>query len=305
MGASAQDAAELISLHAIYFGPTPYTGKQRLAVAAVRRNGHCLSTLRLIESFTRRVKEQRAAWNLRVELCATSSEHVIAVARRRLREMRVPHKYRERAMLRQHPNGLATLTVTGNGLDMADAFRTIDHKRPGTSFIARMLGKAGAAPAARTRVTTMAVLPLEDYGTILRREGDDVLVRTTSGTVITGAQLVERACANEGLITVISRTLGPVDLYRFERFASLKQRTMLAAEHPTCAWPGCTTPAERGQFHHLIPWSHGGKTNVANLVTLCNYHNGVNDDDPNAPPRHGRLARNGGTIVWQPPHTSR
>ncbi|MDN6431853.1 MAG: HNH endonuclease, partial [Corynebacterium flavescens] len=147
------------------------------------------------------------------------------------------------------------------------------------------------------------VLQLEDYGTILRRERDDVMIRTTSGTVITGAQLVEHACANEGLITIISRTHGPVDLYRFDRFASVKQRTMLAAEHPTCAWPGCTTPAERGQFHHLTPWSHGGETNVANLVTLCSYHNGINEDDPNAPPRRGRLTRQGGTIVWQPPQT--
>ncbi|MDN6237236.1 MAG: HNH endonuclease, partial [Corynebacterium flavescens] len=49
----------------------------------------------------------------------------------------------------------------------------------------------------------------------------------------------------------------------------------------------------------------GGETNVANLVTLCSYHNGVNEDDPNAPPRRGRLTRKGGTIVWQPPHTSR
>ncbi|MGP5593860.1 HNH endonuclease signature motif containing protein, partial [Corynebacterium flavescens] len=77
-------------LHAIYFGPTPYSGKQRLAVNAARRNRHTVSTLRQIESFTRRVKEQRAAWNLRVELCATPSEQVTAVARRRLREMRVP-----------------------------------------------------------------------------------------------------------------------------------------------------------------------------------------------------------------------
>ncbi|MGX1739802.1 HNH endonuclease signature motif containing protein [Corynebacterium flavescens] len=299
MGASAQDAAELISLHAIYFGTTPYTGKQRLAVDAARRSKHTLTTLRRIESFTRRITGKLDAWNLRVELCTTPPEQVAAVARRRLREMRAPRKYCERAMLRQHPNGLATLTVTANGLDMADAFRTIDQQRPGESFIARMLGKAG--PAARTRVTTMAVLRLEDYGTILRGEGEDVMVRTTSGAVVTGAQLVERACADEGLVTIISRAQGPVDLYRFERFASLKQRTMLAAEHPTCAWPGCNTPAERGQFHHLTPWKHGGQTNVANLVTLCNYHNGVNDDDPNAPPRRGRLAREGGTIVWQPP----
>ncbi|MGP5593630.1 HNH endonuclease signature motif containing protein, partial [Corynebacterium flavescens] len=53
MGASAQDAAELISLHAIYFGTTPYTAKQRSAVNSARRNGHTLSTLRQIESFAR------------------------------------------------------------------------------------------------------------------------------------------------------------------------------------------------------------------------------------------------------------
>ncbi|MGO2425760.1 MAG: HNH endonuclease signature motif containing protein, partial [Corynebacterium flavescens] len=53
------------------------------------------------------------------------------------------------------------------------------------------------------------------------------------------------------------------------------------------------------------PWKHGGETNVANLVTLCSYHNGINDDDPNAPPRRGRLTRDGGKIIWQPPHTSR
>ncbi|MDN6822137.1 MAG: HNH endonuclease, partial [Corynebacterium flavescens] len=158
MGASAQDAAELLSLHTIYFGTTPYTAKQRLAVNSARRNGHTLSTLHHIESFARRITGKLDAWNLRLELCATPSEQVTAVARRRLREMRVPRTYCERALLRQHPNGLATLTVTGNGLDMADAFRTIDQQHPGKSFIARMLGKAGAAPAGRTRVTTMAVL---------------------------------------------------------------------------------------------------------------------------------------------------
>ena len=105
MGASAQDAAELIGLHAIYFGTTPFTAKQRLAVDAARRNGHALSTLRQIESFTRRVNGRLAAWNLRVELCATPSEQVTAVARRRLREMRNPREHNERAMLRHHGAG--------------------------------------------------------------------------------------------------------------------------------------------------------------------------------------------------------
>ncbi|MGO2613043.1 MAG: HNH endonuclease signature motif containing protein, partial [Corynebacterium flavescens] len=60
MGASAQDAAELIGLHTIYFGPTPYSGKQRSAIDAARRNRHTVSTLHHIESFTRRVRGQLA-----------------------------------------------------------------------------------------------------------------------------------------------------------------------------------------------------------------------------------------------------
>lgn len=38
---------------------------------------------------------------------------------------------------------------------------------------------------------------------------------------------------------------------------------------------------------------------MANLATLCHYHNGVNEDDPNAPPLRGRLARVDGKVRWQ------
>ena len=59
--------------------------------------------------------------------------------------------------------------------------------------------------------------------------------------------------------------------------------------------------ADECQIHHLDPWLHGGLTNIANLSTACAYHNGANDDDPNAPPLRGRLARENGQIRWQPP----
>lgn len=98
---------------------------------------------------------------------------------------------------------------------------------------------------------------------------------------------------------------GPVNLYRTARVANDKQRIMAAAENPRCAWPGCNQPADLSQVHHLKAWSNGGETNMKNLVMCCAYHNGVNDDDPNAPPRRGRLERVGGRIVWRPPFTPR
>ena len=92
-----------------------------------------------------------------------------------------------------------------------------------------------------------------------------------------------------------------MDLYRSQRTASLKQRMLLAAESLICEGPGCTTPADQCQVHHLTAWEHEGETNVRGMTMACAKHNGFNDDDPNAPPRNGRLERHPGGVVHIPP----
>jgi hypothetical protein len=39
----------------------------------------------------------------------------------------------------------------------------------------------------------------------------------------------------------------------------------------TCQFPGCTS-GRHLQAHHVIPWSSGGPTDLANLVLLCQFH---------------------------------
>ena len=68
-----------------------------------------------------------------------------------------------------------------------------------------------------------------------------------------------------------------------------------------CEGPGCTTPADQCQVHHLTAWEHQGQTNVREMTMACAKHNGLNDDDPNAPPRNGRLERHPGGVVHIPP----
>lgn len=87
-------------------------------------------------------------------------------------------------------------------------------------------------------------------------------------------------------------TQGGVNTYT-ARFANAKQRDLAAAEHPVCAWPGYYVPSYLCQTHHLHAHSHGGVTSPSNLVPLCSFHNGFNDDDPHAPPRRGRMERRG------------
>lgn len=129
----------------------------------------------------------------------------------------------------------------------------------------------------------------------------DVVVQLTNGATMTGADLVRRAFTEHGYVTLIHPVEGPVNLYRTSRFASAKQRLMAAAENPVCPWPECRYPADECQVHHLNAWKNGGETNPRNLTIACPYHNGVNDDDPNAPPLRGHLARVNGTIRWLPP----
>ena len=132
--------------------------------------------------------------------------------------------------------------------------------------------------------------------------GEDVTLQLTNGAQISGADLARRALADVGLITLIHPATGPVNLYQSRRRATWKQRQMAMAENPVCPWPDCHTPADECQVHHLTPWLLGGDTNPENLTMACKYHNGVNDDDPNAPPRRGRLERRPGEgIVWRPP----
>lgn len=190
------------------------------------------------------------------------------------------------------------MTITGKSADIADMHAALDKDAPLDSVRKIFQGKTAASGAS---VTTNVVLRLDELDRVVDCAGDDVTLQLTNGARMTGADLVRRAFTEHGYVTLIHPVKGPVNLYRTERLASPKQRTMAAAENPTCPWPQCNYPADECQVHHLTAWRHGGETNPENLTIACPYHNGVKDDDPNAPPVRGRLARVNGTIRWLPP----
>ncbi|WP_235923147.1 HNH endonuclease signature motif containing protein [Corynebacterium lizhenjunii] len=154
--------------------------------------------------------------------------------------------------------------------------------------------------ATRPQVRTNVIIRLEDLDTIIHGHGEEITVELTNGARMTGAQLVARKLAEIGLITLVHPFTGPVNLYT-ARSASYKQRLMAWAEHPTCAWPGCNKPAEESQIHHIRRHKDNGQTEPSNLVPLCKYHNGTNDDDPTKPTGRGIIDRINGRIVWFPP----
>ncbi|MCQ9353083.1 HNH endonuclease [Corynebacterium sp. 153RC1] len=89
-----------------------------------------------------------------------------------------------------------------------------------------------------------------------------------------------------------------------KRFADRLQRLLLATETLVCPQPGCTQPAWRCQYHHVVAFSRGGATTTDNLMLLCPDHNATNDDNP-AHPKNGRMERcptTGAPIYKRTPH---
>src|SRR5690606_4902668 len=51
-----------------------------------------------------------------------------------------------------------------------------------------------------------------------------------------------------------------------------RQRVALAARDGGCRFPDCDRPPSWTEAHHIVPWSHGGRTDVADGVLLCRHH---------------------------------
>ncbi|MTD97323.1 HNH endonuclease signature motif containing protein [Corynebacterium guaraldiae] len=329
-------ARSLLALFDVYFASTAFTRKQARAVAAARANGHDLPTLLLIERFAGRLKKQRQAWDLRIELCGiTGDEKAVArYARKRIRELSPPPTPKPGVTIRRGKE-LSKLTLTAPAALIEDLRPNFDEDDPVGSFTAAFREGRLARPVAQT----LAVMELPEYATILGRLGDpstprpdsadpasaapippnstsdqptisscadesqdnaapdlgDIVIQLSNGAKITGQELIERELAEEGLVMIVDRVKGPVELHHTQRVASEKQRIMACGEQPTCAWDRCLCGADYSQIHHITEWRHGGETNPENLTPLCKYHNAIN-----GLPGRGRIVRENGKIKWVP-----
>ena len=47
---------------------------------------------------------------------------------------------------------------------------------------------------------------------------------------------------------------------------------LLQLRDASCRYPGCAVPASDTEGHHVVHWVDGGRTDMANLVSLCRFH---------------------------------
>lgn len=80
------------------------------------------------------------------------------------------------------------------------------------------------------------------------------------------------ACTSRLLGALTDRHGTVLALGRTTRLATRAQRRALAVrDHGTCQFPGCHQTRHL-DAHHRTPWSHGGATDLDNLLLLCRRH---------------------------------
>ena len=89
---------------------------------------------------------------------------------------------------------------------------------------------------------------------------------------ITAGQARRLACTAKIIPAVLGKDSEVLDLGRAARLFTKAQRRALAVRDQTCRAEGCSIPGTWSEAHHLVPWSHGGSTDLENAALLCSRH---------------------------------
>ncbi|WP_236825456.1 MULTISPECIES: HNH endonuclease signature motif containing protein [unclassified Blastococcus] len=95
------------------------------------------------------------------------------------------------------------------------------------------------------------------------------------GPALTGAQ-ARRLLCGATVVAMIERGREPLAVGRRKRRATGAQRRALLRREGGCARPGCPeSRPERLHVHHMHHWIFGGRTDVADMVLLCDVDHGL------------------------------
>lgn len=106
------------------------------------------------------------------------------------------------------------------------------------------------------------------------------------------ARTARRLAADAEIIPIVLGGAGePLDVGRSSRLFTEPQRRALALRDGGCIWPGCDAPPGWCEVAHLVPWSHGGPTDLDNGALMCAFHHRRFDND-------GWALERGGGATW-------
>jgi hypothetical protein len=92
------------------------------------------------------------------------------------------------------------------------------------------------------------------------------------GDTLSATEVRRLACTANILPAVLGGKGEILDLGREQRLFTPAQHKALILRDKTCRAQGCDIPGTWAEAHHWIPWSQGGKTDLANGLLLCSHH---------------------------------
>jgi hypothetical protein len=101
-----------------------------------------------------------------------------------------------------------------------------------------------------------------------------------SGVSVLGGPRVGRTALEGVMCNSIAEVIGiaddgrPLDLGRRTRTVSAALRRFVLSRDMGCTVEGCSS-TYRLEVHHTVPWSEGGSTDAADLVSLCWFHHHI------------------------------
>ncbi|MBX9243510.1 DUF222 domain-containing protein [Actinotalea ferrariae] len=112
------------------------------------------------------------------------------------------------------------------------------------------------------------------------REGAALLApaELESGEPLPRRLLQRIACDSEVTRIVFDAEGQVLDVGRAHRTYAKQLRRAVIARDRHCQYPGCSTPPELGEVHHIVWWSRRGPTSAKNGVLLCWYHHDLVHD---------------------------
>jgi hypothetical protein len=116
---------------------------------------------------------------------------------------------------------------------------------------------------------TGGILVLIDLDTLVDRVHQHTVCELADGTPLPVETVRHIACSAEIIPVVLDGAGRALDVGMSKRLATEAQRQALAAMYRTCGYPGCDIPFEACEIHHVIPYDHGGPTDLPNLLPLC------------------------------------
>lgn len=148
---------------------------------------------------------------------------------------------------------------------------------PGTEPEPEPEREAGVNPVGRSRCEVVGAGPVPERTIrLLLAEADiSVVVMGPDGRPVAVRRTIRasRASGRELLRRLLRAPPELLNHGRARRLASNAQwRALLSRADGHCEIPGCDAAYWRCDIHHLVPWEHGGLTDLDQLVLVCPFH---------------------------------